>query len=383
VRKSAACFWLAFLAPVAAVEASCGLDQSGSLDAFPLLDGSTGPPNGRDSGADVPVFADGNTTPDAFLKDATVVDGPAVDAPPDALPDVPGADAQDSGINCTPNDTTQCYVLPSGWSVVGFATVQNVNCPSGFTTNRTDGNEGPTPSAGACTCGGCTVSTQPSCTTGQIPDSYDLGGGGCALPGQTLQNAGNGACATDNYHGMLGNIDLQIDALPSSGGTCAAPAQPHANQITYGSQDRVCYANDPASAGCDPTTGVCTAPTVPSPYAVCIAQTGDVLCPSGPFQVKHVVGQGVTFTCSACNCTVQGSCSGAKVTFYTDANCSQGAVADNADGNCNAFNANNAAFGSYQYTANLGGVGCQVPGGQTPAVQSLSLTSPMTICCAQ
>jgi hypothetical protein len=357
------------------VDASVGTSLDAAADVTLAHDAASGVDAARvDSSVAKDASIDGALPSDA--SDGAVMDAQNDSSPSDAS-DSSVVDAADAG--CMPVGTIDCFVLPSGWNVVAYAQDGSAQCPTGFMTNAATFEEGPTASASACTCSGCAITTQPTCLAGQVGIHYDVGVGGCNLSYNALQNPGTpgGACGTDNYHSMiLGIWHTEFDPPPPSGAACDAPSASHKDQITFASTDRVCSADSLTAAGCNATT---CSPSVPSPFAACIAQAGDVACPAGPFGVKHLVGSDVVFDCAPCGCSVSATCSG-TVTYFTDGACTMGAMTMQADGQCHGI-PNGGTFGSYEYAASPSGVTCNQ--GPAPAASNLSLTGTETICCAQ
>jgi hypothetical protein len=278
-------------------------------------------------------------------------------------------------------------MIPSGWTFLAFATNQGSPCPSGFATAApTNVDESPNAS-NACTCGQCSVTTQPTCQNGQIASYYDLHGpiNLCGLAGTppALGNNPGGACDTDNYKGNSDGLDLKFVAPGPSGGQCSSPGVA-TGTVTYGSQDRECTADSATSGGCSGSE--CT-PSLPSPYLACIVQSGGPTpCPAGsPFTQQHVVGTGADVVCSTCGCNVSATCGG-RVALFTDTGCTQDETDIGADGQCHAGPAPGAgdggstAFNSYKYIANPpGNVGC-APTGSSNAT-SVTLSNEQTVCC--
>src|SRR5438132_96815 len=83
-----------------------------------------------------------------------------------------GAGAPD-GAACAPEASAECAPVPSGWSLVAYATPKGTPCPAGFTRSPTDWVEGPEAHASECDCGACQVSPAPSCAGGPVSVFYD------------------------------------------------------------------------------------------------------------------------------------------------------------------------------------------------------------------
>lgn len=360
----------------------CSLDQGG-LGAVT--------PTGADAGPRPGATANGTTHGDASSTtgtDSTRVDG---GAPNDAIPPGDGRASGDAGPDATTpaeagpcaNGAPSCIVVPSGWTLVAFASTRSTACPAGFTGMPTDLVEGATASASACSCGACNLTTPPTCNSGSVPVHFDnvtgSGGGSCSMLASAntgpLMNNPPGSCGTDLYQGSYAGFDVKYTSPPPSGGACTTPGMVANGGVTYASQDRACTADSAQSANCN---GKACTPTVPGPYKACIMSTGTASCPPGPLSSLHLVGTGGSLSCSDCGCTVTGSCSG-TVTLYTDTMCTNNAYAVPADDSCNPIYQQQASYSSYIYAGGMPqGVGCQASGSSTAHV---TLAGAATICC--
>lgn len=385
--------------------AACGLDVGGSMDVAPDAES---PHDG--AGNDAPIGVDGAL--DASIDaptDATMPDGGA-DAAPDAAADASmdaradvGADAgidsaidsaADSAPDSSPDSapdapvdappdatcsiTNGCVVVPAGWSLVAIDTAQpTAACPTGFANAApVDVVESPNVGANACACQACSISTPPDCNAGAVKVFYDLGGMQCGAAGVPAQNDNNpaGACNSDMYQGSYANLDLKYVPPAATGAACAAPAVQQKQNVTYGSHARTCAPDSAAAAGCNGNE--CT-PSLASPFSACIAMSGNQTCPA-PMTVKHLVGTDVSYTCSACPCTVSATCSG-TMSLYEDNNCTMGLHPIAADGQCHP-SGTNKMFRSYKYAGTASNVSCSA--GNVPAPQNVALVGQETICCA-
>jgi hypothetical protein len=253
-------------------------------------------------------------------------------------------------------------------------------CPTDYQTPHPL-DEDPLSGTGACTCDTCNVSGTPSCTTGAIGIVYDGNNSKtCTTPFNSLANANNGGCNTDNFHGVISNqTDIKFTPPGPTAGACTAPGATQHPNVVPAHSDTVCAAVSPSAVGCA-ANGWCTVMAPGSPWQECIEQPATQSCPPGlGLDVAHVVGDSVTFSCSTCGCTVQTTCTNQTVTYYTDGNCMNGALPMVADGSCNNMGANGGTYGSYKYTATTND-SC-TPG--TSTASNLALTNVHTICCAQ
>lgn len=371
--------------------AACGLNETG-LDQTPL----PGEPG------TAPIEA-GKASPPAVDSAATPIDAEDVEDVQSSLPDE-GSPSSDVASNSSPDASldapvdaggrlddascgtagSACVLVPSGWTLVAFAPTQSSPCPTGFASQSTDLVEGPTAGAGACSCGTCTVTSPPSCTSGTVPVHYDetisTGAGTCDLlaePGTgPLMNSPPGSCGTDLYQGSYAGFDISYTSPPATGGACTAPGVASGTAVTYASQDRSCAADDAQSANCD---GSACAPSIAAPFQACLMTAGDAACPTGPMSSRHLVGTGASVTCADCGCSTSATCAG-TVTLYTDSACMTSPYAVPADGSCVAIHLQKASYDSYVYS---GGspqdVTCEASG---PTETGVVLANEATICCA-
>jgi hypothetical protein len=106
--------------------------------------------------------------------------------------------------------------------------------------------------------------------------------------------------------------------------------------------------------------------------------TGSQSCPSG-YPARHLVGTDVSYTCSACPCTVNATCEG-TMQLFTDGMCMMGQKDIPADGMCHA-GPGNASYNSYKYVGTVKSQACQA--GPAPPPSGLALVGEETVCCAQ
>jgi hypothetical protein len=309
-----------------------------------------------------------------------VVDAPAdaVDATADAV-DAPQDAPQDVDIPCTPNDSSTCFVVPGGWTLVAVDPTQSAACPSGFGAVPVNVFEGPTAGAGACTCPTCNE-TLPSCTTGAVQVFYDFGNGQCGLAGVPPQNNNNppGVCDTDLYKGPQNNIgDVKLIPPDPVGGSCQAPSTKNPSGISYTGKDRVCTPNNDGVMGCD-DAGICE-PELPPPFLACVEAPGNKPCPA-PFGHKHLVGTGVSFDCGACGCSETATCGG-TMTLYSDGACQMDALSELVDGQCHSTGMPNRMNGSYIFAGAVATHACSIT--SVPSATNLTLDNLTTLCCGQ
>jgi hypothetical protein len=275
-----------------------------------------------------------------------------------------------------------CYVVPTGWTLVGFQGSQSPDCPSGYT--QTNLVENPNVPASACTCE-CTLSQAPSCPSGPIPAYYDQDNSKtCGTMGTPGSWAYSTSCDTnmgDMYHPCAlvcptyPQLDLKFVPPAATGGSCQKSAAQQPQNVTATSE-----------IACAPDTPPCTGnqctPSFPSPLQVCIVQSGKQACPTTTFTQAHDVGTGVTYACDSttCGCTTSAQCTG-LIKLFTSGSCTGTEIDIPADGACHPTGAKQNDYAAYLYAPNVpANAACTNSG--TPSVQSVGLTNEETICCA-
>jgi hypothetical protein len=251
--------------------------------------------------------------------------------------------------------------VPAGWTRVGLAQSPGVSCGAGL--QAVDVVEAPTPEPGACTCGPCTITKDPSCAQGTIKTWFDTGNGKCGQAGLNVD--GTGAC-----HDIQNGAQLQAHfagAVPkASGGACTADATPDQGKVAT-----------QAERFCELTPGACEADLCSGALTECIRTKGDVSCPAGPFTVKHVVGTGVTLACGACDCTTYATCTG-TLDLYQGNGCNGASLSLASDGTCYAPGGGGTIFKSYAFQAEVASKSCKAA---KQAAADVSLEGVHTACC--
>ncbi|HEY1960514.1 MAG TPA: hypothetical protein VGH28_33115 [Polyangiaceae bacterium] len=267
------------------------------------------------------------------------------------------AEGTDSSSNC---GASKCPVVPAGFAIVK---VSQGSCDDGW--QPTDIVSAPTAGPGACACS-CEVGAAPICDTGAITRAYDdLGSPTCNIAGAVLQ-ANQGACSQTGTPLFLGHAHYEVDGPPASGGKCTFTAKVDTSKLD-GAHATLCAPPPSCPAvACDGGN-------------VCVAQDGDVACPSG-FAHKTLVGTGVTATCSDCGaCAVTATCAG-KMKFFSDAQCSMGETDFDADGVCKAQTGSQASYYySYEYEGSVENISC----GTATSTATADLEGKKTVCCQQ
>ena len=325
--------WVLVIAPLAfaafAATAGCGLGLDG-LGSGLASDAGSEPTGDAGSGSDGAVMGSGDAGQGVGVEAATG--------------------------NCVAS-------IPAGWSLVLFEPSRDP-CPAGLTSN--DLVADPQAAASACTCP-CSITAQPSCTTGTLHGGFGSGTAACATMVPPLSISGAGC--TQLEPGGPAPTSIMIEPLPATGGTCTATALGDTTQVTT-SQVRTCGV---AGAGAE---AVCEGST-PTGFSVCIAAAGDMACPSGSlFANRTVAAASETLVCTACSaCTVSGTCSTPLVTYYSDYLCLDAVATFPADGTCTRPSwSGNLAGVEYQAMVQASCAGS----GSTPTFQA---ASPQTVCC--
>lgn len=295
---------------------------------------------------------------DSSPVETSTADGSPGDAAPEADAGVdPGPDASDAS-SCPVNACASASV-PGGWNPVAFKSGATT-CPGGF---------GPTTFVrdpkGTCACG-CSLTSAPHCDVGSVQTYYSANLS-CGTTGGVHTFASSGQCLGMNT--TFGGNGYGADPAPLSGGTCSAtPAPSTTTTSTVACKNTACPED------------VC-AGNVPNGYTACIETTGSVPCPTGtPFTQKIDVGESATTACGGgCDCGVVGTCTAAKIAYFSDTNCNNAAQAFNVTGpnGCQSVTYNGSIRGA-KYTATVSGAACK-PGGTSSA--TASLVNPHTICC--
>jgi hypothetical protein len=266
-------------------------------------------------------------------------------------------------------DASSCVgSLSPAWSLVAFE-ASRAPCPGGY--NPRDAIAGAVAGAGACGCD-CTVTSQPSCTQGTLGTQWSSTGasaGPCPNPGASMTVGGSGC--TNTPAGPLAQ-GFSASALPASGGSCAASVSPADPSKVVKIGVRTC--DVPPSAA----DAVCSGAPPPG-FAACVAATGDVPCPAGPFATRTLIEDDVVLVCPGCGpCNVVGTCGNAQVKFYSDAQCGNVVAQLPCTGTCvDTGGGNGKQVAAFEYTAQVQ-ASCQASPSGAPAFDPVK---PRTICC--
>ncbi len=324
-----------------------------------------------DGGSDAPPEAPG----DALTDGATEACAPTencsngVDDNCNGLVDCQDPACGTQGFACAPS-------TPAGWSVVDFAANAQPPCSTGY-ANPAPFVEGPDAAAG-CTCQ-CGAPNLDPCAQGTV--SLALGQTGCGC--RTISGTSDGHC--DSFGapipGPCPGFTYGTNLTPPLGvQQVACAVTPQLPPLTFAAMGRSCSPDTDGGGGCE--AGGCY-PTVAA-GSWCIATAGNVTCPPG-FTRQHVIYAPAsvmdTRACNGCACGSNAStCSGARLTVYTDSACTLSPITMTADGICDTFSGDPTGYQYFRYTAMADTAGCSQQG--TPTVGGgITATSPMTVCC--
>ncbi|HEY8090408.1 MAG TPA: hypothetical protein VIF09_21250 [Polyangiaceae bacterium] len=254
--------------------------------------------------------------------------------------------------------------VPAGWSLVAYETSRG-GCPAGYGPSH-DEVAGATAGTGACTCS-CNITSSPSCTSGTLLTGWSTGGGPvCPNVGTSIGINGTGCT---QMQGQLA-AGFSAQALPLTGGVCSGSAVGDTTKVSK-TEVRTCAvpaANAEALCG----------GAAPGGFFACIMTAGDAPCPGGPFTNRSVLADDETLVCTACSsCTVTGTCSGAKMTFFGDSQCTPSGLTLPCDGSCAPTGSQSQGFSAFEYTAQVHAA-CSAT---SPAGPTFQPVNPSTVCC--
>jgi len=294
-----------------------------------------------------------------------------------------GAEICNDGIDNDCNLTTDCEdpacavgfvcipAIPSGWSAVAFSAQSRPSCPDGYPT-ALDVVSAPT-DASTCACA-CTEQTAASCAKGMVGIA-SMGAGAC--PGApTISLAANDSNCGGISLATVKNGTVKIAPLPPTQGLCSGTPMGTTPSPVGG---RSC---DVAAVGVGCANGGACVTSPSDPFVACIAHDSAMPCPLA-FPNSSAVGTSAndTRSCTQCTCGTSATCSGPKLTFYSDGSCSMGAHELPVTSSCDPVNDGNGhSYKSYEYTADIAGGQCQTTTDSTPT-GSLVLMGERTVCC--
>jgi hypothetical protein len=338
----------------------------------------------RNDGADEAAMAD------AFAggADAALAD-PAVDAS--------GADAaiDDAAMACAGSCVP---AAPPGWEgplqilEVFSLDAGSQGCADASWVSALDLVAGPSADPASCTCN-CGLPAGIACSTPSVSYFRDRAcTQPCAAPtpvGLTCTSLSATGCGTAPHFSMG----------PSSadGGACAPVATMSLPPLAWSSSAHLCAPAPSLELGACGSGQACVPSSDPSsaPPVLCVAQQGDVPCPSGygfrhapqsepgadaggdggtPYYfAQHDDGRG----CTSCGCEAPSgaTCTSSGIVAYSDSACTMTEMTMEPDAGCLAFGAYNATCAG----AVAAGGRCVATGGLPTG--GVTLTSPYTICC--
>jgi hypothetical protein len=316
--------------------------------------GTTGRSGGNASGGNSGSGGTRTEADAAVARDAESRD----DLPPS---DGPGkSDAPVTPGTCQTGPGACVGSLPAGWKVVAFEKSRNSTCPAGFTTVDVVAN--PLAAAGACGCA-CAATSTPTCNATQILTFYSTDSS-CGKTGVTLDVSGSCGQFSGSYSAYFSAN------APTVAVTCTASATTDTTKLSS-TKERICEA--PTQCQEDVCGGV-----APAGFSACIFNDADTACPTG-WPNRTVVGSSTTVSCAACTgCTGSATCTGGKLTFFSDNACANSLATFNVDGSCQATGGSESVK-SYAYkSATATNVQCK---GSGPQTASVGLTGARTVCC--
>src|SRR5512140_3675278 len=174
-------------------------------------------------------------------------------------------------------------------------------CPSDYSAQILDGHAAPNapPAQCTCTCGAPTGVTCPAPVTANVFSSSNCGGQRCDAVTLAV-----GSCVNVQAGNCLNANGIEIATAPQ-GGSCTPQSTSTVPPLSWGAAARACEGQKPAEQGACSANEVCaTLPPAPMGPRPCVLAQGDVACPGGPFQVKHLYfgGANDTRACPACAC---------------------------------------------------------------------------------
>jgi hypothetical protein len=331
------------------------------------------------------IDEEGILSPGASQGHGEAGSGAASDAPPDEVEPEGGRGGCPSPPDCSnPACGAMGYACvppaPAGqWTIASIDERGDASCPPGSDTPY-EVETSPTGDSARCGCAACSLSELPSCVSGEI----DLAGSTAlyeTCSGNRTFSAKDGAC-TDIVARTLPSHVQVLDSPGASGGACKSSMRttvPPARSTRM----LVCPQRGAASTkGCS-AGDVCVA-TRPA-QTLCVIEPDEASC-RGSYSVAHAAGKAIkdTRSCAgSCACgEPSASCDDRTLSFYTALGCKGTRASIGTDGGCDPVEQGVVtAYFSFQYTADPKGVACGAPSGTPTPVGSVSLTSPLTVCC--
>lgn len=251
--------------------------------------------------------------------------------------------------------------VPEGWLRVGYVGDHSAFCPPGF--DEIDVRADPIVPADACSCDQCEITSEPSCTEGEVT-TYFGDNGACGTAGLVLANANPGQCTQLGTNGGTLSKNFMATPPPPKGGTCSLKATLDDAKIDW-VEGRMCV---PTSEPC--AMELCQGGGM---YAECLLRDGDNDCPPAFPTKRPVLGDNHGVTCGECSCAVEATCTG-KLEVFTDSNCSSGKLTLDVDDSCADVGAVDT-YHRYKYIGSVKSAECA--GSATPG----SVQVARTLCC--
>lgn len=276
-------------------------------------------------------------------------------------------DDADGLVDCEDDDCAAftCLDIPAGWIGPVELRADDSPCEGAFSAGIASLKTAVDAPAAVCSCV-CSGSIQ-TC------DSADLG----LYADFSCDSAASGEGLASGDCGSLTNlpgIDSYRIAPDVSGGSCSTSIDEVLPPVTFDARRLCGPPSEPA--GCD--DGTC------APTATCVYMPGDVACPSG-FATSFMGNVGVVDSrgCAAGSCGCGAATNGCtfSVEIFGGGSCEGAALSATTTTACEGFSFGGADR-SVLYTAAPGLTICQ-PTGSGSAIGSVSVSDPITVCCAQ
>jgi hypothetical protein len=208
--------------------------------------------------------------------------------------------------------------------------------------------------------------------------SADDGGGGYYFPANLM------VCGPDDMQPC--HLSITADAPTVQGGFCSASmVQTTLPPAVWEGYAHACGGPNVMGKGCALNQVCLPKPQAPNVTGVCIKKAGDVNCPAGQFNVKHLFYDDFTEgrTCTSCQCGAPtGSTCAGNITTHADSglNSCLSPVATFQAGTCTNLTGN-PAIGNSKFTVTTPPTaGSCAPSGGQPSGMAVK-TFPQTYCC--
>lgn len=318
---------------------------------------------------------------DAGPTDAGPLPDSGIDGGPIELDCLDGADNDGDGlIDCADPDCdpiVQCVPAPEDWMGPGVARVGApggaATCTENYPSAAFAGHREPQGDPATCRSCACGDPTFTGCLSGLYAAEYSSASCPAGVPTASV-SMDNPGCY--NSPQSLASFRLRDGFAPR--GTCALTQNTLATKgpTSWATVGRLC---EPAAFGGGCSEGHVCAPRPAGALegaALCVAQAGDTVCPSG-YERRQLLYGSVDDRrdCTACSCTYGASGCVGDVEVYTGSNCTGSLMPTPPIGSCRTGNP-----GSYRMS-NLRATGetCSASGGAPTGC--LRGAEPTTVCC--